>query len=125
MNKRLVGELGEIEAARYLRCHGYDIVSANFRCKFGEIDIIAEDKKYICFVEVKTRSEGMRYAPSDAVNYGKRSRIISAAQIFLAKYDADYEMKRQPRFDIVEVYFENDEPVRLNHIENAFDSSGN
>ncbi len=120
MDAKFIGELGEIEAARYFRSHGYLVIAANYRCRLGEIDIIAEDKKYICFAEVKTRSENMRYAPSDAVDYNKRARLIAAAQLFLT----DYEMKRQPRFDIIEVYFENGEPVRLNHIINAFDGSG-
>lgn len=120
MNSRFVGELGEIEAARYLRYHGYIILEANYECKFGEIDLIAEDRHYVCFVEVKTRSENMRYAPADAVDFSKRSKIIASAQLFLSTY----EEERQPRFDIIEVYFENGEPVKLNHIENAFDASG-
>lgn len=120
MDSQFIGEIGEMEAARYFMYHGYVILSANYRCKFGEIDLIAEDKKYICFVEVKTRSENMRYAPADAVDYAKRSKIIASAQLYLSKYD----MERQPRFDIVEVYFENGEPSKLNHIKGAFDASG-
>lgn len=118
MDKRFVGELGEIEAARYLRHHGYIIVEANYRCRLGEIDIIAEDKKYLCFVEVKTRSENMMYAPSDAVDNAKRGKIIAAAQLYMTVR----KPQRQTRFDVIEVYFENDEPVKINHIENAFDS---
>lgn len=120
MDKRLIGEYGEIVAARYLRKHGYIIVEGNYHCKFGEIDIVAEDKKYVVFVEVKTRSEGMKYSPSDAVDSTKRAKIIASSQIYLK----NYEFKRQPRFDIIEVYFQNDEPVKVNHIENAFDSQG-
>lgn len=119
MNSNLLGDYGEIIASRYLRKHGYFIVSANYSCRLSEIDLIAEDKKYICFVEVKTRSENMKYAPSDAVDIIKRTKIIASSQLFLK----DYKLERQPRYDIIEVYFENDEPVRLNHIENAFDSN--
>lgn len=121
MDSNLLGDYGEFEAARYFRYHGYIILAANYRCKFGEIDLIVEDRKYIAFVEVKTRSENMRYAPADAVDFSKRQKIIASAQLYLT----DYKMKRQPRFDIVEVYFENDEPVKLNHIESAFDAEGN
>ena len=120
MDKRLLGEYGEIIAARYLRKHGYIIVEGNYSCKFGEIDIVAEDKKYVVFVEVKTRSEGMRYSPSDAVDSAKRARIVATSQFYLKSYD----LIRQPRFDIIEVYFKDDEPVKINHIENAFDSNG-
>ncbi len=120
MDKRLIGEYGEIVAARYLRKHGYIIVEGNYHCKFGEIDIVAEDKKYVVFVEVKTRSAGMKYSPSDAVDSSKRAKIIASSQLYLKTYD----LIRQPRFDIIEVYFQDDEPVKINHIENAFDSNG-
>ena len=118
MDKRLIGELGEIEAARYLRHHGYIIVEANYRCRLGEIDIIAEDRKFLCFVEVKTRSENMMYAPSDAVDTAKRAKIIAAAQLYMTVK----KPQKQTRFDVIEVYFENDEPIKINHIENAFES---
>lgn len=121
MDKNLLGDYGELTALRYLRFHGYKIVDVNYRCKFGEIDIIAEDRKYICFVEVKTRSENNYFSPADAVDFSKRSKLISSANLFLKNYD----IKRQPRFDIIEVYFLDDEPSGLNHIEGAFDGTGN
>lgn len=74
MDSSLIGDYGELEAARYFRYHGYLILAANYRCKFGEIDLIVEDKKYICFVEVKTRSENMLYAPADAVDFSKERK---------------------------------------------------
>ena len=120
MDSHLLGRHGEIIASRYLRRHGYDIASAHYNCRLGEIDLIAEDRKYICFVEVKTRSENMKYSPADAVDFFKRNKIIAASQLFLKENQSD----KQPRFDIIEVYFENNEPVRLNHIEGAFDAKG-
>ena len=86
----------------------------------GEIDIIAQKGDIIAFVEVKTRSENMLYSPADAVDFSKRNKIIAASNIFLK----DFELTKQPRFEIVEVYFKDDEPVRINHIEDAFDSLG-
>lgn len=62
MNKAVTGKLGELAAGRYLRENGYEIITANYRCRLGEIDIIAKQNKYICFVEVKTRSENYKYA---------------------------------------------------------------
>ena len=120
MDKQLLGRYGEVVASRYLRFQGYDIISAHYHSRLGEIDIVAEDKKFICFVEVKTRSENMISAPADAVDFGKRNKIISTSQVFLK----DYETKKQIRYDIIEVFFENDEPVRINLIKNAFDSDG-
>ena len=121
MDSSLLGRFGEILASSYLRKHGYYIVSANYTCRLGEIDLIAEDKKYLCFVEVKTRSENMKYAPADAVDISKRQKIISSSNLYLK----DYANDRQPRFDIIEVYFENNEPVKIIHLKNAFDSYGN
>ncbi|MBR2953975.1 MAG: YraN family protein [Clostridia bacterium] len=120
MNKHLLGAYGEVLASRYLRFHGYELVTAHFNCRLGEIDLIVEDKKHICFVEVKTRSENLLYSPADAVDFSKRNKIIATSNIFLK----DFELTKQPRFDIVEVYFKDDEPVRINHIEDAFDSLG-
>lgn len=71
MNKAVTGKLGELAAGRYLRENGYEIITANYRCRLGEIDIIAKQNKYICFVEVKTRSENYKYAPADAVTFLK------------------------------------------------------
>ena len=122
MDKKLLGAYGEIIAVRYLITHGYYVVTTNFESRIGELDIVAEDKKYICFVEVKTRSENSISAPADAVDKAKRERIIATTQSFLKKYKVT---KRQPRFDIIEVYFKGDEPERVNHIKNAFDFYGN
>lgn len=120
MDRHLIGRFGEIIASRYLRYHGFDIVSAHYNCRLGEIDIIAEDKKFICFVEVKARNANMLFTPADAVDHSKRNKIIAASQLYLKDNTTD----KQPRFDIIEVYFEEDVPVRLNHIENAFDGQG-
>jgi putative endonuclease len=82
MDKQLLGMYGEIISSRYLREHGYRVVSANYSCRLGEIDLIVEDRKHICFVEVKTRSENMKYAPADAVDSAKRKKIIATSQLF-------------------------------------------
>ena len=115
MTAELLGYYGEILASRYLREHGYYIVDAHYSCRLGEIDLIAEDKKYLAFVEVKTRSEGMKYSPAEAVDFNKQNKISAAASLFLTSYKTE----RQPRFDIIEVYFNGEKPVKINHIENA------
>lgn len=120
MDANLLGAYGEVLTARYLRKHGFIIIDANYSCRFGEIDLIAEDNDNIVFVEVKTRSDGMKYSPADAVDASKRSKIIATSKMYLQKYN----VTRQPRFDIVEVYFDGDNPVRLNHLPNAFDGNG-
>ena len=117
MNTKLKGAMGEQFAARHLREKGYNICSANYSYGTGEIDIIAEKKKVICFVEVKTRTQGGMYAPADAVDYKKQENIKSSA----AAYINSFSIKNKIRYDIVEVILsDNNDLVSINHIENAF-----
>lgn len=120
MKSSLTGKSGELTAARYLRKNGYKIITANYRCRLGEIDIIAETEKYICFVEVKTRDENFKISPADAVGISKRKKIILTAQLYLAQNETEL----QPRFDIVEVITKSDKISKINHIKNAFDGAG-
>lgn len=88
------------------------------RNRISEIDIIAEKKDYIVFVEVKTRTVGQMLNPAFAVDKKKRSKIILAA----TKYITDNDIRKQPRFDIAEVYLKKDSQKvdSINYIENAF-----
>lgn len=117
--KEKAGLLGEVYAARKLREKGYDIYTANYRCRFGEVDIIAADDKYIIFTEVKTRSPGAIALPREWVDERKQERLVKTAALYLQKNPVDL----QPRFDVVEVYLDKEHNVeRMNHIKNAFDS---
>lgn len=119
MNINESGVWGEIFAARYLREHGYKIITANFRTRLGEIDIVARKNKFMCYVEVKTRNESSWYEPKEAVDSFKQERIIATSQIFERAYHSDL----QPRFDVCEVTLDkNLKPVKINYIENAFDT---
>lgn len=120
MNKANIGARGEMAVAQSLREKGYNIVAANYRCRFGEIDIIAENAKYICFIEVKTRAENSRYAPADAVDFRKRQKLLATAQLYLAQYPTE----KQPRFDIAEVYIRRGRMYQIHWIENAYDGDG-
>ena len=117
MNKSDTGKLGELETARFLRKNGYNIVAANFHSRFGEIDVIAENKKQLCFVEVKTRSPGQMFNPADSVTLSKRKKIISTANVFLSQFST----KKDIRFDIAEVIVEDGKVKSINLIENAFE----
>ena len=114
------GAAGEILAARFLRDKGYVIVSSNYRCRQGEIDIIAQKGDIIAFVEVKTRSQNSMYSPREAVTTAKQRRLIQTAAIYLSKYPSD----RQPRFDVLEVVIETPSSmkvVEINHILGAYE----
>lgn len=108
---------GEIYAARYLRDNGYVVLTGNYRSRHGEVDIIAEKGKYICFVEVKTRGENRLYEPKEAVDYSKQQKLIATSKLFIK----EHLTKKQPRFDVCEVFLDgNFSPVKINYIENAF-----
>lgn len=116
------GALGEKYACKHLKKSGYKIIGRNIRNKFSELDIIAENKEYIVFVEVKTRKYQEAFQPSDSVNYHKQHKILSAAKYYLSY---TYETKKQPRFDIAEISMnEKNKCISINYIENAFSQGG-
>ncbi len=115
------GAAGEVLAARFLREKGYEIWTANFTCRFGEIDIIAAKKPYIAFVEVKTRSDDSIYMPREAVTKNKQKRIIKTAMLFIQKN----HIELQPRFDVIEIITKKNHPmniIELDHIHGAFEA---
>ena len=115
------GAAGEVAASRYLRERGYTPVATNYRCRFGEIDLIVRDKKYFVFVEVKCRQPDARYAPRDAVTVTKQRKILATASLYLATHPTAL----QPRFDVVEVVaWAHDplHPIEINHIPGAFEA---
>ncbi|PLX67181.1 MAG: YraN family protein [Denitrovibrio sp.] len=104
------GRSGEQQAAKYLQKKGYKIITKNYRCKFGEIDIIARDKNTVVFVEVKARS-GARYGMGyESVRPDKQAKLVKTAQHFLAENG-----ESPARFDVVSI-----DDGDITHIENAF-----
>ena len=82
--RHILGKLGEIEASRYLRHKNYDILCANYRTYYGEIDICASKDNILVFVEVKTRDKSSSINdPADYVDYQKQKKISLAAQQFM------------------------------------------
>ena len=117
MIKNKSGVWGEIFAARYLRDRDYKILSSNYTCRFGEIDLIVSKQNKICFVEVKTRNAATKTRPMEAVDEIKQKKIYLTAQNFIAHTKSEGEM----RFEVCEVYVnDNNTLSRINYIENAF-----
>ena len=118
MDKHSLGQFGEEQAARYLRRRFYTILERNYRCRFGEIDLIARRGRYLVFVEVKQRHDARFAEAREFVTAQKQQRVIAAAQQWLSLH----ETQLQPRFDVIEVYAPQGDagPVKINHIENAF-----
>ena len=115
-NKKLIGRRGESAAAEYLKKKKYRIVGLNYACRFGEIDVIAENRDYIVFAEVKMRKSAAFAEAKEFVTAAKQQRVISTAQLWLQSNPTE----KQPRFDVIEIYGEGEHIERINHIENAF-----
>lgn len=99
-DRKLLGRWGESVAAQELRRKGWRIIAAGWHCRQGEIDLIAEDGKYISFTEVKLRKSAVFAQAREFVDRHKQERLILAAQLYLAQHPT----KLQPRFDVMEVY---------------------
>ena len=108
-SKQELARIGEDHAARYLRARGYRILERNFRARSGEVDIIAEQKGALVFVEVKARSSGEFGEPRDAVTVWKQRRIMNAARSYAARLGGG---ERTVRFDVVEVFITPEGRVR-------------
>jgi putative endonuclease len=117
--RSLKGRLGEDIAKKYLEKQGYKIISQNFRTKTGEIDLIAEKKGTLVFVEVKAGGLGKDgFLPEDKVNYLKIKRLIEASRLFCAKEKKLMDRIREFRYDVLIVDLEKRSVVR--HYESAF-----
>lgn len=117
--RQLFGREGERLAEQYLKKKGYKLVERNYRCRAGEVDLIALDRRVVVFVEVKTRSNLSFGTPFEAVKPVKQRKMIHTAQFFL---NAKGLHEREARFDVVGVTWSNGAPM-VEHIENAFELS--
>jgi putative endonuclease len=109
--KRKFGFWGEGKAARYLKKHGYKIEKRNYKCPFGEVDIIASKDDVLAFVEVKSRNTDTFGSPREAVNGTRQKRYKNCARFYFAGREMDCVV----RFDVIEIF-----KGGINHIENAF-----
>jgi ribonuclease HII len=114
-DRRATGESGEAIATSYLRSLGWEVLETRFRCRGGELDVVARDGDTLVFVEVKAR-RGVG-APSEAVDARKRARLVTAAEAWLA---ANGGNERACRFDVLEVVFGRNGMAKVNLIRNAF-----
>ena len=120
MDTKVTGRFGERAAADYLKKKHYCIIGMNYACRLGEIDLIAESRDYIVFVEVKLRRDDSFAAAREFVTAAKQNRIRKTALLWLSQNPTE----KQPRFDVIEIYApegEKSKQLRINHIENAFE----
>ena len=115
----LVGAWGEALAANYLQKKRYKVVATNYRSRFGEIDLIVSNRKYLVFVEVKLRKSNQFAQAAEFVDRHKQDRIRTTAEIYLSEFPTQL----QPRFDVIEIYAPQGAQTQypeVNHMEDAF-----
>jgi putative endonuclease len=116
------GDVGEREAARYLRRKGFRIRQRQVRNRFGEIDLVALDGETIVFVEVKTRTAVAQGEPFEAVGVEKQSKMTTAALAYLKRHRL---LERRCRFDVVSIVWpEGVLRPDIQHFEHAFEATG-
>jgi putative endonuclease len=110
------GRAAELLAQEVLLQRGYQIITTNFTCRGGEIDIIAQQGDTLCFIEVKSRSATSFGLPQDSIRQAKKRRMIVAA----TKYLQGLRQTPRCRFDVVSIYPTKDNPTKIEVIIDAF-----
>jgi putative endonuclease len=119
LTRQQKGKIGEEEACRWLKEQDYCILQRNWRCRSGEVDIIAAREELLIFVEVRSRSSHSGFGtPQESVDQRKMQQVRSTAAVYLQMTG---EHTRQIRFDVIAVMMNHDgEILSINHLENAF-----
>ena len=116
---KLSGAWGEALAAEFLRKKHYNIIAAGYTCRFGEIDLIVADRKYLVFVEVKLRKTANFAKAMEYVDRRKQDKLRITASMYLSQNPT----KLQPRFDVIEIYAPDGTATlhpEIRHLEDAF-----
>lgn len=113
-----LGERGETAACGFLKEHEYEILEKNYKCKIGEIDVIARRQGRLAFVEIKTRTSVQFGAPQEAVDLKKQAKIFKVAQWYLK----EKKLVRIPvAFDVVAVLWKEGQAPEMRLIRDAFE----
>ena len=118
-SKPALGAWGEAIAAEALKARGFAVIERNYRSRYGEIDIIASNRQYLVFCEVKLRKSADFAAAREFVDARKQQRLRTTALLYLSQH----ETPLQPRFDVIEIYAPDGTQTRrpqITHMEDAF-----
>jgi len=119
MERQRIGKLGEKTAQKFLKKRGYRIRETGFRCPRGEIDIVAQRKDWLVFVEVRTRSSPDFGTPEESITQAKKERLIASA---LTYNNTHQNLPPQWRIDVVAIELDDKgKPKRMEHLENAIE----
>ena len=116
---KLTGSWGEAVAAEYLRKKRYKAIASGYRCRFGEIDLIVSDRKYLVFVEVKLRKTSSFALAREYVDHNKQNRLRATASFYLSENPTEL----MSRFDVIEIYAPEGPATKkpeIIHLEDAF-----
>jgi putative endonuclease len=123
LSRMEIGRIGEASARRHLEQHGWTIVESNWRCRLGEIDLIARPpapgEETLVFIEVRTRRAASPFGTAEeSVNVHKQRKVRSVAQCYLSSHGGS---ERHIRFDVIAVTLDwQQQVIALNWIEGAF-----
>lgn len=120
LTSKVNGAWGEALAAQYLQKKKYKLAAYGYRCRFGEIDLIVKNRKFLVFVEVKLRKSASFAAAREYVDRNKQDRLRMTASMYLSQNPT----KLQPRFDVVEIYAPDGALTKnpqITHLEDAFE----
>ncbi len=117
--KKLLGKKGEDIALNYLTEKGYELVARNYRfSRYGELDLVMRDGKYLVFIEVRTKKNKLYGSPLETIDYDKRRQIEKMAQLFLVKEKLSQDTFC--RFDAIGIILSNNNEPEIEHIQDAF-----
>ncbi|HXG19868.1 MAG TPA: YraN family protein [Methylomirabilota bacterium] len=121
VEKRDLGQHGERAAERFLSARGYTIVARNYRCAWGEVDLIVRDREALVFVEVRTHTGSTFGDPLESVTRRKQRQIAKAAMHYVMRH----HIKNEPlRFDVIGICWQDDGTPQLSHVKGAFELPG-
>jgi putative endonuclease len=100
VKRKALGEMGERWARKYLEQNGYRIRETNYRCREGEIDIVAQDEDCLVFVEVRTKTGAAFGSPEESVTTAKQEKLVSVAMSYLQAHD---DLPSEWRIDVVAI----------------------
>lgn len=116
-DRKRTGDAGEKIAAEFLINHGYTILDTNFRCQYGEVDIVAEHENCLVFVEVRTKKSLAFGTPEESITQPKKEKLILTAQTYVQEHD---DTPSDWRIDVVAIELNKDNSVsRIEQIESA------
>jgi putative endonuclease len=110
------GRFGEEMARAFLVSQGYEVLGLNWRCRYGELDLICRMQQTVVFVEVKTRNKATLETPAEALTQRKQSKLIKSASLYLSQQKLWHV---QSRFDLVSVFFQTHH-CQVDHVPDAF-----